>query len=311
MKEKMNTTNKTWKLIALALALALILVVALGIGGWVITHAYAQRPWGGYGGYGMMGPGRMGGWSYGRNYGMMGPGMMGGWGSYGGGYGMMGAQGYSSGHQDCDMLGSWGDTYPEGTETLTLEEAEVAVERSLNTWNNADLAVSEVMEFSNHFYAIVQEESTGIGAFEVLVDKVTGAVSPEPGPNMMWNQKYGMMGGYGMGMMGGGYGYGGIMGGGRGYGGMMGGATESAPSLDMPIDEAQAIELAQEYIDTARPGTTADEEADAFYGYYTLHVLTDGQVSGMLSVNGYTGQVWYHTWHGTFMDMDGTHQHRA
>jgi len=46
-----------------------------------------------------------------------------------------------------------------------------------------------------------------------------------------------------------------------------------------------------------------DEEADAFFAYYTLHVLTDGQVTGMLSVNGYSGQVWYHTWHGAFMDM--------
>ena len=175
----------------------------------------------------------------------------------------------------------------------------------MKAWNNADLAVGEVMEFSNHFYAIVQEESTGIGAFEMLVDKVTGAVSPEPGPNMMWNLKYGMMGGYGMGMMGGGYGYGSIMRGGRGYGGMMGGMTGPAFSPDMPVDEAQAIELAQEYLDTARPGTTADEEADAFYGYYTLHVLNDGKVTGMLSVNGDTGQVWYHTWHGAFVNMAG------
>jgi hypothetical protein len=278
-----NMTSKTWKLIALALALALILVVALGIGGWVVTRAYAQRPWAGYSGYGMMGPD-----------------MMSGWGASGGGYGMMGGWDYG-GSQGCDMMGSWGGTYPEGTETLTMDEAEAAEERSLKAWNSGDLAVGEVMEFSNHFYAIVQEKSTGIGAFEVLVDKVTGAVSPEPGPNMMWNLKYGMMGGYGMGMMGGGYG--GMMG---GYGmGMMGGTTEPAPSLDMPVDEVQAIELAQKYLDTARPGTTADEEADAFYGYYTLHVLNDGQVTSMLSVNGYTGQVWYHTWHGAFVDMTG------
>jgi len=32
-------------------------------------------------------------------------------------------------------------------------------------------------------------------------------------------------------------------------------------------------------------------------------VLTDGQVSGMLSVNGYTSQVWFHSWHGTFISM--------
>jgi len=45
------------------------------------------------------------------------------------------------------------------------------------------------------------------------------------------------------------------------------------------------------------------EEADRFYGYYTLHVLKDGQIYGMLSVNGYTGQVWYHSWHGPFLGM--------
>ena len=83
----------------------------------------------------------------------------------------------------------------------------------------------------------------------------------------------------------------------------MGGATGPAPSATMPIGEAEAVELAQEYLDRVRPGHRADEEADAFYGYYTLHVLTDGQVAGMLSVNGYTGRVWYHTWHGAFVDM--------
>ena len=29
---------------------------------------------------------------------------------------------------------------------------------------------------------------------ELLIDKAGGAVGPEPGPNMMWNAKYGMMG---------------------------------------------------------------------------------------------------------------------
>jgi hypothetical protein len=49
------------------------------------------------------------------------------------------------------------------------------------------------------------------------------------------------------------------------------------------------------------PGTTVADEADAFYGYYTLHVLRDGKTIGMLSVNGFTGTVWYHTWHGNFV----------
>jgi len=39
------------------------------------------------------------------------------------------------------------------------------------------------------------------------------------------------------------------------------------------------------------------------YGSYTLHTLKNGQPEGMLSVNGYSGRVWYHTWHGDFVRM--------
>ncbi len=39
------------------------------------------------------------------------------------------------------------------------------------------------------------------------------------------------------------------------------------------------------------------------YGCYTIHTLKDGVVEGMLSVHVITGQVWYHTWHGAFVQM--------
>ena len=65
------------------------------------------------------------------------------------------------------------------------------------------MKIADVMEFESNFYAIVCEADTGIGAMELLVDKRTGTVGPESGPNMIWNDKYGMHGG---GMMGGGSG---------------------------------------------------------------------------------------------------------
>lgn len=40
-----------------------------------------------------------------------------------------------------------------------------------------------------------------------------------------------------------------------------------------------------------------------FYGYYTLDLLRDGKLAGLLSVNGYTAQVWHHAWHGDFLGM--------
>ena len=56
-------------------------------------------------------------------------------------------------------------------------------------------------------------------------------------------------------------------------------------------------------LDAYRPGITADDHADPFYGYYTIHTLADGEIEGMLSVHGATGRVWYHSWHGDFLRM--------
>ena len=42
-----------------------------------------------------------------------------------------------------------------------------------------------------------------------------------------------------------------------------------------------------------------------FPGYYTMDFLENGNVAGMLSVNGYTGQVWHHTWHDSFISEAG------
>ncbi len=73
-------------------------------------------------------------------------------------------------------------------------------------------------------------------------------------------------------------------------------------TADMPVTEEQAKGFAQQFLDANLPGVTVGE-ADAFYGYYTLHTLRDGQIEGMLSVNGYNGAVWYHNWHGPFIQM--------
>ena len=193
-----------------------------------------------------------------------------------------------------------------------------------------DLRVGEVMRFENNYYA----ELVGPGgdrATEVLVNPATGAVWLEYGPAMMWNTRYGMMGGSSGsgGMMGGSSGYGGmmsggpgsgrIMGGGSGSGGIMGGGSGSggimgggyggdptwapSPETTKPSVSAQeAKAVATRWL--AREGSKLRAgAADAFPGYYTLHVLDGDEVAGMLSVNAYTGAVWYHRWHGRFLSM--------
>jgi len=189
---------------------------------------------------------------------------------------MMGGQGGMMGGQG-GMMGGWGGYNPQA-QSITIDQAAESVRRYLNAYGG-DLALAEVMEFDWNFYAEVEEEDTGIHAMELLIDKYTGQVYPETGPNMMWNTKYRMMDQ----MMGGYYGAG-------------------APTAVMTVTPEQAESLAQQYLDAYLPGVTV-ADADTFYGYYTLHTLSDGQVEGMLSVNGSTGAVWYHSWHGPFVQM--------
>jgi hypothetical protein len=203
-------------------------------------------------------------WGYG-----WGPrGMMGGWwGSY---------CGWSPG----GMMGGWGwggFGYAPNATPISLDQAVTRAQQYVVSLNNPDLALVEVMEFSNNFYGEVKKKPTGIHAFEFLVDKYTGAVYPEYGPNMMWNTKYSPMGW------------------------THGGFWFNPSPAQNSITSAQAKQNAQQYLDTYLPGTKVADEADGFYGYYTIHVLRDGKEIGMLSVNGYTGAVWYHTWHGTFI----------
>ncbi len=142
---------------------------------------------------------------------------------------------------------------------------------------NGGLAAGEVIEFSNNYYASIHEKSAGTGAFEILIDKATGRVAREPGPDMMWNTNYGTM-----------------------TGGMMGGRGAGAGPL--PVVSQRALDIAQRWLDANQPGTKANT-SDPFYGYYTVDFVKGGKLAGMLSVNGYSGGVWYHSWHGSFVRM--------
>ncbi len=152
-----------------------------------------------------------------------------------------------------------------------------------------DLRVGEVMQFENNYYVELVEPGGELGT-EVLVDPTTGAVSIEYGPAMMWNTRYGMMGGSGAGA---------IM-----SGDFRGDPTWTpSPVTAQPSVSAQEAEAIAARWLAREQGTLRAGKADAFPGYYTIHTLEGDQVAGMLSVNAYTGAVWYHWWHGPFLSM--------
>ncbi len=93
---------------------------------------------------------------------------------------------------------------------------------------------------------------------------------------------------------------GGVMGPGMMGPGMMAQPRAQVLAPPMPISPEEAVRRANQFLEGYLPRAWA-EDPKAFYGYYTLHVLRDGEITGMLSVHGQSGWVWPHTWHGAFI----------
>jgi hypothetical protein len=174
--------------------------------------------------------------------------------------------------------GMMGRVFGGGAGDIGMDRAVKTAQETAASYPSGGLAADEVIEFSNNYYASIREQGTGIGAFEILINRATGKVIREPGPDMMWNAKYSMT-----------------------RGGMMGssGVTGSGP---MTVTTQQAQDVAQHWLDANQAGTSA-KSPDSFYGYYTVDFQRTGRLVGMLSVNGYTGQVWFHSWHGSFIQL--------
>ena len=152
---------------------------------------------------------------------------------------------------------------------------------------------------------------------ELLVNPYTKEVFPEFGPNMMWNLKYGMHNNGGMmgrGMMGN-----------QRFGnrsGMMSGRGifdnsyddddyNSNFTEDNEIDNEEAYTIGEAYLMKNNNEFTLGEAYHAFYGYYTFHVEKDEKPVGMMSINGFTGQVWYHDWHGELIEIIEGHENEV
>ncbi len=168
-------------------------------------------------------------------------------------------------------MGILGNSSTTG-QRITIDEASNLAKQYVSNYGN-NLQVSEVMEFTDNFYVVVKESNTGRGAFELLIDPYTGAIYSEPGPNMMWNSKYSPMGG------------------------MMGGFQSGDNTLSLD----QAVQGVQKYLDANLAGAKISPDGISFYGHYTFDYQINNKTAGMLSVNGVTGDVWLHTWHGSFI----------
>jgi hypothetical protein len=240
--------RRPWLLAALAAAvLALVGSVTL------VAAATSGGPGGSpsLGGAAIHGPG-MGGVP------LVGASMMGGGTGAGSGLSMMGGSASGSGMGQVWLAG-------DGVAVISIASAR---QRAAQAAADSALHPGEVIRFDNGFY-VELKDTAGAPATEVIVDPVTGAVSTEPGPAMMWNTSYGMHS-------------------------ARGAAARSA------IDAGQAQQIAVRWLRANLAGRVAGP-ADTYPGYFTLETTTHGKIDGMLSVNATTGAVWPHTWHGRFL----------
>jgi hypothetical protein len=240
-----------------ALAIVLLVIAGVGLRGEIAGGASTSTPgagssiqwpcqlpaaWSGAaGGHGMMGGNSQGGM-------MNGYAMMGDWGAWGG------------------MMGSMGMMAPYAASQKPLSDTELR--QRLTDYAatcTADLRVEGIIPFANDYYArLVAADGTGVG--EILADRFTGVVYPEPGPTMMWNGRYGYAG---------------------------------RTAANTTGDEAAATNAADSFLSTYLPGATV-LEGMGFPGYYTF-TFGQGSAAGLMSVDVSTGAVWAHVWLGPIL----------
>jgi hypothetical protein len=156
-----------------------------------------------------------------------------------------------------------------------------------------DLEVARVMRFDNDFYVQLSDER-GRPATELLVDPQTGAVWFEPGAATVWNARFGSLtpGAWT------------IRADAPPKGDLAAMPSRVAPEPVAPLLPEDAAARARAWLSTRSADVHVAGTA-RFPGYYTLLLGREGRITGMLSVNATSGEVWYHSWHGAFRGMSG------
>ncbi len=183
------------------------------------------------------------------------------------GPGMMYGPGYNYSCFGPGMMG-YGDMmalYYSDARPISSEDARARMESFAQQYGS-NIEVEDFMAFSANYYAVLRDVGRNQSVAEVLVDRYSGSAYPEPGPNMVWNTLFGA--------------------GREGSGG---------PTYG----QGAARGLAEDFLAGYLPGARI-LESEALPGYYTFDFGRDG-IDGMLSVNAYSGQIWVHTWHGTYL----------
>ena len=165
---------------------------------------------------------------------------------------------------------------------MTEEEVKNLAFELVDRQFGSDYQISDIFIFNDSpYYISVVEKDSDQGVFELLFDPYRKVIYPEYGPNMMWNTESGMTN-----MMGWG-----------------------APLEENKLSRQKALEIAEKFGEVNN--FMVEDEGHQFPGYYTFHTADiNDNTTGMLSVNSYTGEVWYHNWHGDLAKLISVIEHQ-
>ncbi len=176
------------------------------------------------------------------------------------GYGMGGVGGMISGMMENTVAYGYLDIF---TPITTQQEAQTAIQGFIDL-AYSDLAISELWEYGSVYRAELSD-TDGAKAFDLIADKLTGAVSPEMGMSMMLNASYGRS---------------------------LYRTTSFGTSLT--LTPQQAKDAAQTFVDKNALGYTLDTP-EVYPGYYKFHTRTEAGFGADIMVNGYNGRIWMNT----------------
>lgn len=185
---------------------------------------------------------------------------------YGSGYGS--GYGYGTGGVGGMIPGMMGNTIAYGyldvvNPVTAPEEARTTIQGFIDL-AYSNLRISELWEYGAVYKAELSD-TNGAKAFDLTVDKFTGAVSPEMGMAMMLNASYG-----------------------RGL------YRTASFGANLVLTPQQATDVAQKFVDKNALGYTLDTP-EVYPGYYKFHTTTAAGFGMDIMVNGYNGGIWMNT----------------
>ena len=182
---------------------------------------------------------------------------------YGKGHGMWGAGGMGSMmYQNTIAYGYLNRFNP----IADAAEAQAVIQSFIDA-SNSSLQISELWEYGTVYKAELSD-TNGAKAFDLLADKVTGAVMPEMGFSMMFNASYGK----------------------RLY-------RTPAFRKQLSISPDEATIIAQTFVINNSLGYTLGPP-EIYPGYYKFHTTQGSSLRMDIMVNGYHGGVWMNTFLG-------------